>query len=233
MSRVTALIVAAGEGRRIGAEAPKTYLPICGRPMVLRTLDRFFATRTVERVVLVIAANDLSRCETMLRDDSSLGKCAWLLQGGGATRQQSVSKGLEKIDANTELVIVHDGARPFVSPGLIDRCVEAARDKSAVVVGLQARDTIKTVSGDRWVQTTPNRNSLWEIQTPQVFRTDWLVEAHDRAVRDGVDATDDAMLLERMGKPVFVLDGERTNFKITTPDDVWLAETLIRENRIP
>jgi 2-C-methyl-D-erythritol 4-phosphate cytidylyltransferase len=169
----------------------------------------------------------------MLRDDSSLGKCAWLLQGGGATRQQSVSKGLEKIDANTELVIVHDGARPFVSPALIDRCVEAARDKSAVVVGLHARDTIKTVSGDRWVQTTPNRNSLWEIQTPQVFRRDWLVEAHDRAVRDGVDATDDAMLLERMGKPVFVLDGERTNFKITTPDDVWLAETLIRENRIP
>jgi 2-C-methyl-D-erythritol 4-phosphate cytidylyltransferase len=233
MSRVTALIVAAGEGRRIGAAASKTYLPISGRPMVLRTLDRFFAARTVERVVLVIAANDLLHCETMLRDDSSLRNRACLLQGGGATRQQSVKKGLEKIDANTELVIVHDGARPFVSPALIDRCVEVTRDKGAVVVGLRARDTIKTVSSDRWVQMTPDRNSLWEIQTPQVFRRDWLVEAHDRAVRDGVDATDDAMLLERMGKPVFVVDGERTNFKITTPEDVWLAETLIRENRIP
>jgi 2-C-methyl-D-erythritol 4-phosphate cytidylyltransferase len=233
MSRVTALIVAAGEGRRIGADVPKTYLPIGGRPMVLRTLDRFFATRTVERVVLVIAANDLSRCKTMLRGDPLLGNCAWVLQGGGATRQQSVKKGFEKIDANTELVIVHDGARPFVSPALIDRCVEVARDKGAVVVGVRARDTIKMVSGDRWVQTTPDRNSLWEIQTPQVFRTELLVEAHDQAARDGVDATDDAMLVERMGKPVFVVDGESTNFKITTPDDVWLAETLIRENRIP
>jgi 2-C-methyl-D-erythritol 4-phosphate cytidylyltransferase len=233
MGGVTALIVAAGEGLRVGAALPKTYLPIGGRPMVLRTLDRFFAARTVEQVVLVTAVNDLSRCESLLRGDSALNGRPWILQTGGATRQQSVKRGLEKADANAEIVIIHDGARPFVSPALIDRCVDVARDKGAVVVGMRARDTIKIVSVDRWVQTTPNRKSLWQIQTPQVFRRELIVEAHDRAARDGFDATDDAMLVERMGKSAFVLDGERTNFKITTPEDVWLAERLIREGRIP
>jgi 2-C-methyl-D-erythritol 4-phosphate cytidylyltransferase len=233
MSCVTALIVAAGEGRRMGATVPKTYLSIGGRPMVLRTLDRFFATRSVERVILVIATADFSRSEAMLRGDSVLSERMWTLQSGGGTRQQSVKRGLEKIDASTELVIIHDGARPFVSSALIDCSIDAAREKGAVVVGVPVRDTIKMVSDDRRVHRTPERNSLWEIQTPQVFRRDLIVEAHDRAAREGFESTDDAMLVERMGQPVFVMDGERTNFKITTPEDVWLAETLIQGGRIP
>ena len=232
MTRTTAIIVAAGEGRRVGGDVPKIYLPVCGRPMVLRTLDRFFSTQTVDEVILVIGVNEFSRCETMLRQDPTLGNRSWTLQTGGGTRQQSVKKGLEKIDAGTDIIVIHDGARPFVSSVLIDRCVEAVQNKGAVVVGVPVRDTIKLVSDDRWVQMTPARSSLWEIQTPQAFRKELIVEAHERASREVVEATDDAMLVEAMGKPVFVLEGGRNNMKITTPEDVWLAETLMREGRI-
>jgi len=200
--------------------------------MVLRTLDQFFSAQAIEEVVLVIAADEFLRCETMLRDDSGLANRPWILQSGGPTRQQSVKKGLEKIGSDTDIVVIHDGARPFVSPALIDRCVQATRDKGAVVVGVPVRDTIKIVSNDRWVQTTLSRSSLWAIQTPQVFRKQWIVEAHDRAAREAFEATDDAMLVERIGKPVFVVDGESTNIKITTPEDVWFAEALLREKRI-
>jgi 2-C-methyl-D-erythritol 4-phosphate cytidylyltransferase len=233
MSQVTALIVGAGEGRRLGGDVPKAYIAIGGRPMVLRTLDRFFSAQTIEQLILVVAARDLTRCEAMLRADAALSRRSWTLQSGGASRQQSVKNGLAKVDPNTDIVVIHDGARPFVTPRLIDRCVEAARNQGAVVVGVPVRDTIKVVAGDRRVQTTPARSSLWEIQTPQVFRREWIIEAHERAAQQAFEATDDAMLVERTGKSVFVLDGETTNIKITTSEDVWLAEALLREGRIP
>jgi 2-C-methyl-D-erythritol 4-phosphate cytidylyltransferase len=232
MSRV-AVVLAAGEGRRVGAETAKSYLPIAGRPLVMRTLDRVFAARTVESVVLVVAAGEVKRCESMLRSDPALKNRRWLLQAGGPTRQQSARRGLECVGSDCDLVIIHDGARPFVSPGLIERCVKTAADKDAVVVGLPVRDTIKVVSPERWIQSTPERSALWEIQTPQVFKRDLLVEAHARAEREGIQVTDDAMLVERIGSPVYVLEGERTNIKITVPEDVWLAEMLIRSGRVP
>ena len=231
--KVTAVIVAAGEGLRIGGNVPKPYLSLCGRAMVLRTLDRFFAARSIGQVVLVVAAGELSRCEGMLREDSLLGQRSWVLQSGGATRQQSVKAGLEKISGDVDIVVIHDGARPFVSPVLIDRCVESAVQSGAVVVGLPARDTIKVVSGDRRVLSTPDRKALWEIQTPQAFRREVILEAHELAVRAGFDATDDAMLVEQAGKPVWIIEGEKTNLKITVPDDLWVAEAMIREGRIP
>jgi 2-C-methyl-D-erythritol 4-phosphate cytidylyltransferase len=140
---------------------------------------------------------------------------------------------LDKIDVQTEIVIIHDAARPFVSAALIDRCVESAAEKGAVVAGLPARDTIKVVGADRRIQTTPDRSLLWEIQTPQVFQRELIVDAHARAEADGVEVTDDAMVVERLGKPVYLLEGERTNIKITLPEDIWLAEMMIREGRVP
>lgn len=230
--RVTSIILAAGEGRRMGGEISKTYLPIAGRPLVLRTLDRVFSARTVDNVVLVIAAGELARCESMLRNDVELRGRPWILQSGGATRQQSAKRGLERVGADTDIVIIHDGARPFVSAALIDRCVEAAADKGAVVIGLPVRDTIKVVAPEGLIQSTPERGNLWEIQTPQVFRRELIVAAHERAEREGARVTDDAMVVERTGAPVYVLEGERSNFKITLPEDIWLAEILIREGKV-
>jgi 2-C-methyl-D-erythritol 4-phosphate cytidylyltransferase len=230
--KVAAIVLAAGAGRRIGGGPPKTYLPIAGRPLVLRTLDRLFSSQTIEEVVLVVASDEIERCGALLRADSALRDRSYLLQTGGATRQESSKRGLEKIAADADIVLIHDGARPFVSTELIDRCAKVAADRGAVVVGLPVRDTIKVVAKDRWVESTPDRSSLWEIQTPQAFHKDIIVAAHDWAMRNGVEATDDALVVERMGRRVFVIDGEWTNLKITVPEDVWLAETLLREGRL-
>lgn len=223
------IIVAAGEGRRLRKADAKVYLPLCGRPMLLRTLDKFCSARHIGGLVVVTAATELARCEKMLRADPVLKRCPWILQSGGATRQQSVKRGLQKVGADADVIAIHDGARPFVSSALIDRCVEAACERGAVAVGLPVRDTIKFVSADRWIQSTPERSALWEIQTPQAFRKELILDAHDWALTQGIAATDDAMLVERRGAAVHVVEGERTNFKITFPEDIVFAEALIRE----
>jgi 2-C-methyl-D-erythritol 4-phosphate cytidylyltransferase len=231
LAKATAIIVAAGEGLRIGGKISKPYLPLCGRAMVLRTLDRFFAARSIEQVVLVVAAGELPRCEEILKGDSLLARRPWVLQRGGATRQQSVKAGLEMPGDDADIVVIHDGARPFVSPRLIDRCVEWRTNRRRR--GRPAGKEHHQASDDHRVLSTPDRKALWEIQTPQAFRRGVIVEAHEWAVREEFAATDDAMLVEQTGKPVWVIDGEKTNLKITVPEDLWLAEAMIREGRIP
>ena len=229
---VTAIVAAAGEGKRMGGLISKTFLPVAGRPLVLRTLDRFFSTRSVEKVILVVAEKDIRRSRELIQGDANLCHRPWLLQAGGASRQESVRRGLEKLGSDCEIVAIHDGARPFITATLIDRCVDEARRSGAAVIGVPVRDTIKVVSEDHWVKTTPPRNTLWEIQTPQVFRKELIVEAHNRGSRQAIEATDDAMLVEQMGHPVFLLEGEWTNIKLTVPEDFLLAEALLREGRV-
>lgn len=227
--RVNAVIVAAGEGSRMGGTVAKPFIPVAGRSLILRTLDHFMQSRTVGNAIVVVAAKERQRCEDLLASDSALAKLRWVTQGGGATRQMSVRRGLELLDSDCKIVVVHDGVRPFASAALIDRCVEEAYEKEAVVVGIPVRNTIKIVAADGWVETTPPRRTLWEVHTPQAFQRSLLMEAHERACRDGVEGTDDAMLVERLGKKVFLLAGERTNIKVTVPEDLLLAEALVRE----
>jgi 2-C-methyl-D-erythritol 4-phosphate cytidylyltransferase len=232
--KATAVIVAAGAGRRLGADAPKTFLPLCGRPMLLRTLDRFLAARGVGKIVVVVAPDQLPRAQSVLEQDAAVQKRgAWVLQSGGLTRQESVRRGLELIGDECDVVVIHDGARPFASALLIDRCIEAAREKGSVVVGLPARDTIKRVARDGWIESTLARGSLWEVQTPQVFRREIILAAHEGAAVAGLEATDDAALVEMQGGHVFVLAGERTNLKVTFAEDLWLAEAMIQQGRVP
>ena len=227
-----AIVVAAGEGRRIGGDTPKAYLSLGGRAMILRTLDKVFAVRRISTAVVVVAAEALSRCEDLLRGDSALGSRPWTLQVGGSTRQESVRRGLDKLQNGIEIVAIHDGARPFASTELFDRLIDIAVEKGAVVPGLPPRDTIKFVRADGSIELTPARSGLREIQTPQVFRRELIQQAHQRAARESFEATDDAMVVERLGEPVYVVEGEKLNFKVTLPEDVWLAETLIREGKM-
>jgi 2-C-methyl-D-erythritol 4-phosphate cytidylyltransferase len=224
---VTAIVAAAGEGQRMGSSIPKPYLALAGRPMILRTLDRCFEAGSITEIILVVAVNELRHCEALLNGDPALRDCSWRLQSGGATRQESVKRGLEMINDKTEIVVIHDAARPLVSPSLIDRCVKLTSKKGAVVVGVPVRDTIKIVSKDHWIKSTLDRTGLWEIQTPQVFRKDLIVEAHHSAAQAEIQATDDATLVERIGQPVFVIAGDRSNLKITVAEDITLAEALI------
>jgi 2-C-methyl-D-erythritol 4-phosphate cytidylyltransferase len=223
----TAIIVAAGEGRRVGAGISKVYLPIGGRALLLRTLDQFFRAKRINNLIVVIANEDLERCRSLLRNDPHASRQSWILQTGGSSRQKSVALGLEKVSSDCDVVVIHDGARPFVGPELIDRVIEEASSREAVVVGVPVRDTIKVISKDRQILSTPARDCLWEIQTPQAFERSLIFEAHEAAKRNEQDATDDASLVERLGKPVYLIDGERTNIKITLPEDLLFAEALV------
>jgi 2-C-methyl-D-erythritol 4-phosphate cytidylyltransferase len=232
MATATAVLLAAGTGARLGGDTPKAFRALAGRPILLRTLDRLFAATSVASVIAVVGPDEIERCEALIRSDYFMRQGRWSLQVGGATRQQSAKLGLERVPDESALVILHDAARPFVSPTLIDRCVEAAADKGAVTVGLPVRDTIKEVSAERWIRATPERSSLWEIQTPQVFERELIMRAHQEADRDGISATDDATLVERMGTKVHVIEGERTNIKITFAEDLRLAELMVLDRLV-
>jgi 2-C-methyl-D-erythritol 4-phosphate cytidylyltransferase len=228
---VTAIVLEAGEGRRIGGPTPKSYLSIAGRPIVLRALDKFFLASTINNVILVVAPDELQRCADLLRADPSLSAKPLSIQRGGATRQASVLSGLEKLDSQCDCVVIHEAARPFITAALIDRCVDAARHDGAVIVGVPVRDTIKIVSNEFRVVSTPPRDALWEIHTPQVFRKELILAAHARALCEKIEATDDAMLVEQIQGSVRVIEGDRTNIKITTTEDLVLAEALLAAGR--
>jgi 2-C-methyl-D-erythritol 4-phosphate cytidylyltransferase len=183
--------------------------------------------------VLVTSVEDLVKCEELIRSDPQVKVLECVLQPGGLRRQDSVRRGLMRLDSDCEVVVIHDGVRPFVSSRLIDRCVELAFREGAVVVGIPVRETVKVVTADRRVRETPRRDSLWKIQTPQVFRTEIIREAYDRAEREGTEATDDAMLVEQLGISVIVLEGHSSNIKITVPEDLLFAEALLRDGQLP
>jgi 2-C-methyl-D-erythritol 4-phosphate cytidylyltransferase len=229
--RVNAVIVAAGEGKRMGGDLSKPLIALAGRPLILHTLDRF-ARSQVRKVILVVPEQQKQKFEKMVRADPQQKGLDCVVESGGPRRQDSVRRGLNRLDEDCEVVVIHDGARPLVSPALIDRCVDLALEEGAAVVGVPVRDTIKVVSASLRVESTPPRDSLWEIQTPQAFRVETIREAHRRAEQDGVEATDDAMLVERLGRNVALIEGERNNLKITTPEDLVLAEALLRAGRV-
>ncbi|HXG53001.1 MAG TPA: 2-C-methyl-D-erythritol 4-phosphate cytidylyltransferase [candidate division Zixibacteria bacterium] len=225
--RASAIVVAAGEGRRMRCGEPKPYVLLAGRPILLRTLDRIFAARTVADVVVVVAPGRIERCRALLQADPAIGGRSWTLAEGGSTRQESVRRGLERIPPDRDIVLIHDGARPLVPPALVDACAEAAYRHGAAVPGVPARDTIKVVTPDGRVQSTLERDALREVQTPQAFRYSLILEGHRRALSEDFQGTDDAVLVERMGEPVVVIEGDRSNIKITLPEDLAVAEALL------
>ena len=222
---VNAVIVAAGRGTRVGGTASKVLLPVAGRPLILHTLDRFAAAKEVDRAVLVVPAGEVAEYRELLRTSPPAGLTV-AVRGGGARRQDSVRAGLDALAADCEAVVVHDGARPFASAGLIDRCARESRRGRSVTAAVPARNTIKAVQDGQVTETLP-RNRLWEIQTPQAFPVRVLRDAYEKAEREGVEATDDAMLVERLGMPVRVVEGSTTNLKVTYPEDILFAEALV------
>ena len=219
MTQVAAIIVAAGRGERFGSA--KQFAILKGLPLVYWSLERFEKHPEVDRIVLVIPPEEEK--ETFLRRYKKLQAVV----PGGTERQDSVWQGFEQIDpSRTGVVLVHDGVRPLLSEGLITRVIQAARDKGAAVPGVALDETIKEVKGEDVIKTH-ERNSLYRIQTPQGFSYALLKEALESAVRDKFYGTDEAMLLERLGKRVVVVEGDPKNIKITNPSDLKVAEALL------
>jgi 2-C-methyl-D-erythritol 4-phosphate cytidylyltransferase len=225
-----AIIVAAGRGTRAGGGGePKQFRALAGVPLIIHTLRRFEACAAVSEIVLVAPVVEATLRVAAYRQE--LGKLARIVEGG-ATRTESVWRGLESLQAGeVEIVAVHDGARPFVTPEEIERTMRAAGESGAAVLCAPVVDTIKVFEEGRVAQTLPREN-LRRALTPQCFRYELLRRAHERARAGGVEATDDSALVEMLCAPAVValIDGDARNIKITRPEDFALAEILLKES---
>jgi len=243
---VTAVIVAAGTGSRMGTSLlPKQFLPLGGIPILGHTLRKFDQSPEIDQIVLVIREVDRAQHEHIIQS-CEISK-VFAIAEGGKDRQESVFQGLQHTHPHTEIVLIHDAVRMFITAELIADVIRDAREYGASIVAVPAKDTIKQVQLTRvhnarhasadedalFVVNTFERSVLWQVQTPQAFRFDLICSFHKQAKELGVKATDDAMLAEHFGQAVKIVEGSYRNIKITTPDDLIIAEAFSQheENR--
>lgn len=222
MPRVSVIIPAAGSGQRFGGEENKIFLPLAGRPIVLRSLDVFAERDDVCQILLVLSAADMETARQRFRGEFQSHPLTPV--AGGATRPESVRNALNRVCDEAELVCVHDAVRPCVTTAEIDAVFASAAKTGAAILADPVHGTLKKASADGSIARTVSRDDLWQAQTPQVFARSVLVEAYQGDV-GGV--TDDAQLVEAMGRPVTLVPGAPTNIKITTPADLALAEAVL------
>lgn len=228
--RAAAVIVAAGQARRMNG-VNKQFIELCGRPVIAHVLDAFLACSDIERIALVVAEDNVDAYERWLRQYYGFFEDITII-AGGPERQYSVLNGLTSLPEGIEAVAIHDGARPMVTPHLIERSLGAAIEFGAAAVAVPVKDTIKQADGQDFVSRTLNREMLWAMQTPQAFRYDIIMQAHQLALEQGYLGTDDAVLVERAGYRVKLIMGAYDNIKITTPDDVPMAEALMQQKGV-
>jgi 2-C-methyl-D-erythritol 4-phosphate cytidylyltransferase len=235
MSRVTAIIPAAGLGTRMGVETPKQFLELDGVPLVIFTLRRLAACAAITDFIIATRTDDLSSLQDRV-SLARLGRSARVV-GGGESRQHSVANALAQVVADTEIVLVHDAVRPFVTLEQIERVIAEARARGAAILGIPAVDTIKEVKHASLLEhvalitATIPRERIVLAQTPQAFSYALLKEAFAKAQQDGVTASDEAALVERLGRDVYVVLGSERNFKITRPADMGLARFYLEQER--
>lgn len=226
---VTALVMAAGEGRRFGGPTPKQFLPLGGLPLLAYSLRALAVPGLVDSLVVAVPPGGEGRCLAEVVVPLALPIPVELVPGG-PERQASVRAALARVEGPTDLVLVHDGVRPFVPRGDLAAVIAAARKHGAALLAVPVRDTLKRAGGDGrpWlVEETVSREALWAALTPQAFRRDLIARAHEAAEAAGATATDDAVLVERLGHPVALVPGSPTNIKITGPEDLALAKALL------
>jgi 2-C-methyl-D-erythritol 4-phosphate cytidylyltransferase len=221
---IAAVVLAAGRGERLGHHLPKAFVPLLGKPLIVRSIETLAAVAEVTQVVPVVAADDVERFAEL-----GLGAIAKLAEpvSGGLERQDSVRAGVDALGLDVELVAIHDAARCLITPEEVSGVIQAAREHGAALLASPARDTIKLVQAGVVVET-PERSTCWVAQTPQVFRLEILREALAKAEADGITGTDDAQLVERLGIAVRVVEGDPHNMKITVPGDLAIAEAWLR-----
>lgn len=225
--RVAAIIPAAGIGKRMGAERPKQFLELGDKPILAFTLEAFEKAECIGAVILVVPPRDVDFCVENVVKRYGLSKVVIVL-GGGQKRQDSVRIGLEATGGRYDLVVIHDGVRPFVRPDFIESIVSFAHTRGAVIAGIPAKDTVKEVDRGRRILRTWERERLWLAQTPQVFKYSLVLEAHQKAKAQGwLNATDDAQLVEKMGIPVYLMECSPLNIKVTTPADLLIARAIM------
>lgn len=220
-----ALIAAAGKGSRMKMEINKQFIEIGGKSILARTIQVFEDCGQVEEIILVVNSNDIIYCKQNIVDVFDFRKVSAIVAGGD-TRQASVYNGLLQLSDSCSIVLIHDGARPFVSEESIIESIAVAGEFGSACVAVPVKDTIKSADNNNLVQQTLDRSKLWSIQTPQTFRYGLILDAHKKALEAGFTGTDDAMLVERLGHPLKLVYGNYYNIKITTEEDLILAEAI-------
>lgn len=225
MTKVIAIIVAAGKGIRMNAAVRKQYQRVAGFPIVVHTLKAFDSCQMIDEMFLVIPKEDLEFCRDQIVSPANLKKKIYLV-AGGPKRQDSVYNGLKAIDADYCIVVIHDGVRPFITHDQLEACINGAKKHGACILGIPAYDTLKRVSSTGTIVNTLERDAIWLAQTPQAFQYDLITKAHEVARQQNFTGTDDASLIEKLGIEVKILIGSRENVKITNPEDLKLARIL-------
>ena len=227
--KVTALIPAAGMGKRMGKDRQKQFLMFGDMPVLAHTLKVFEGVDEVTEIIVIAPKGEEGFCLDKIIEKYRIHKVTKVI-AGGKERQDSVYNGLKLLSDDTDFVIVHDGVRPFVSGDVIKQGIEFAKSFDGVVAGIPAKDTVKRVSDDMFVEATMNRAHLWLIQTPQTFKYKIINEAYNKAYINDYYGTDDSSLVERLGYKIKVIMDSYENIKITTPEDMLFAE-MIYKNR--
>ncbi len=223
---VSVIIPAAGFGERMGAAIGKQFLLLDERPILVHTLERFEQSPDIDEIIVATQRSSFPIIEEMQRK-YSLTKLRPPVEGG-ERRQDSIARALKFVDPSAEIIAVHDAVRPFVRLKEISQSIETARYFGASILAVRAKDTMKLASTDGRVEKTLNRSSLWSVQTPQTFQRKILIDAYEFAAANDITATDDSYLAERIGILPIIVEGSYENIKITTPDDLLLAELLLK-----
>jgi len=225
--KVGAIIPAAGRGKRIGASVPKQFLEIQGRPLLHHTLMVFASCKLIDYVVLVMPRADV---DEMGEDWLNKYEIVRKVVVGGEQRQDSVYNGFNSLEEGTDIVVVHDGVRPFTTPQMIIATVEAAQQHGAAITAIPVSDTVKQAA-DGFVKQTVSRDGLWRVQTPQAFQCGLLQQAFKKAKKDSYYGTDEGSLVEYLGERVKIVPGSELNIKITRKEDLVLGESLLSRIR--
>ncbi len=223
-----AVVVAGGSGKRMGTKVLKQYMEIGGVPILARTLNCFQNCADIQDIVIVTAKDEIEFCEKEIVERFNLSKVKKIAIGG-KERQESVFNGLTALEKDTNIVLIHDGVRPFVKEEHIKKIIEETSVYGSCVLGVKVKDTIKVCDENGFIVSTPDRKTLWIAQTPQAFKYDLIMEAYKKASLDGFLGTDDSTLAERLGIKVKMTEGDYDNIKITTREDLDFGEVIVKK----
>ena len=221
---VSAIILAGGKGKRMGKDISKQFILVKNKPIIYYTIKKFSDCKLIDEIILVLPKDEIEYCKKEVLEKYSL-KVDKII-AGGKERQDSVYNGLKALK-NSDIVLIHDGARPFVSEKIMLDGIENAKKYGAAAPGVMPKDTIKVKDDFSFSKETLKRESLIAIQTPQVFKKDIIVKCHERVRENNVSVTDDTMVVEKYGYKVYLYDGDYINIKVTTPEDLILCEYLV------
>lgn len=224
---VSVIIASAGMSNRMGSGINKQFILIDNKPILAHTIEKFDKSKFIDEIIVVARATEIDYCKKEIIKKYGFTKVTKIVKGG-KERQDSIYNGILALSDKSDIVLTHDGARPFLREELILKGINGAIEFGACVIGVPVKDTIKVINENNQVHHTPNRALLWAAQTPQCFKTDILKKGYEYASKESIIATDDSSLVEKYGHPVKMIMGSYDNIKITTPDDLIIAESIFK-----